>query len=753
MFLRETPPQSIRDALESKAKTIVAAVGSDLTIAGAYGEEWLVLTDEDLRVYETNGPSPALRISQPLDEIKSISAESLVGGGALIATTKSGTVELLRYTNARESKISRVAKYINDLGELRKSVHLGKSDHEMPVLDKRDESDRHCPKCDLILPEGTSVCPQCLDKRKVAMRLLGYLKPYWKQTLIVWLLLLASMALNLIPPYLNRPLIDDVLVPKGTSAAADERLVLLGLLVLALFGARILGQTVLIVRGRILAGLAAHLSHDLRTQLYRRLQLLSLRFFDKQQTGAMMTRVIQDTESLKASLLDAVPDLVVHGLTFLGICTVLFVMDWQLALLVIVPIPIVILLSRVFWKRIRRLWQNVWASRQGLSASLNDSLSGIRVVKAFAQEDQEVQRFTSSSHDLSLAEGTAERTHVTLFPLLGLIVGLGSLVVWYAGGRKVIGTEITLGTLMTFLAYLAMFYGPLQSLTRMAEWLVRSLTSAERVFEILDREPDVKEPLHPVALPRVQGRVEFRNVSFGYVRHKPVIRDFSLDVAPGEMIGLVGHSGAGKSTTINLLCRFYDVDQGQILVDGVDIRELPQHDLRSRIGVVLQDTFLFGGTIAENIRYAKPDASFEEVLKAAKTANAHEFIVQKMDGYDTRVGERGLMLSGGERQRISIARAILHDPRILILDEATSSVDTDTEKQIQEAIARLIKGRTTFAIAHRLSTLRNASRLVVLKGGEITEVGTHDELLAKKGEFHRLVEIQKEISQVREVVR
>jgi ATP-binding cassette subfamily B protein len=382
---------------------------------------------------------------------------------------------------------------------------------------------------------------------------------------------------------------------------------------------------------------------------------------------------------------------------------------------------------------------------------VGDALQGIRVVKAFGQEPTEMYRYGEANHDLVEQNIRADGMWQGVFPLFALISTSGAILVWYFGGWMVLRDEITLGTLMAFTAYLGMFFGPLQWFSQAINWTSRAMAAADRVFEIMDTPSDVPDDIEPVVMEQVKGRVVLHQVTYGYETHHPVLKDINLTVEPGEMIGLVGHSGAGKSTLINMICRFYDPNQGFIIIDGVPLKKIKQEELRKQIGVVLQETFLFDGTITDNIAYSKPDATPEEIMRAAKIANAHDFIVRLPDGYDTRVGERGHRLSGGEKQRIAIARAIVHDPRILILDEATASVDTETERQIQEAISRLVKGRTTFAIAHRLSTLRNADRLVVLDKGQIAEIGTHEELLDKQGVYFKLVEAQRELSKIRGV--
>ncbi len=496
------------------------------------------------------------------------------------------------------------------------------------------------------------------------------------------------------------------------------------------------------------------LTHDIRSQLYEHLHYLSLSFFDKRQLGSVISRVNQDTGQLQAFLTWGSADLVINVLLVVGIGLMLFAMNYRLALLVCVPVPLVVICSLSFWRRIRFYMHRVFHRWARLNSALQEGLSGIRVVRAFAQEPREVNRFVERSNDLAVTGVQAERVWSVLYAILSAIIMSGSMLVWYFGGRGVLLGDMTIGTLTAFISYVGMFYGPVQALSGLVNWSSRSLTAAERLFEVLDSVPEVEDAQDAVPMPHVEGRIEFRDVTFGYESHRPVLKKVSFVVEPGEMIGLVGHSGAGKTTIINLLCRFYDVNEGEILVDGVPLKKIRIADLRHQIGIVPQDTFLFGGTIAENIAYAKPGATREEIVRAAKIANAHDFILQKPDGYETILGEAGQGLSAGERQRLVIARAVLHNPRILILDEATSQVDIETEKQIQEAISRLVKGRTTFAIAHRLSTLRNADRLIVLKAGEIQETGTHDELLHKKrGEFARLVGMYQAVSKVHEVQR
>lgn len=550
--------------------------------------------------------------------------------------------------------------------------------------------------------------------------------------------------LQLLVPALYRLLIDNYLRTQKQSPGMYL------LLVCAIGAVNLANALIGIARARTMVLAGGRLAKDIRALVYGKLQALSLSYLDRQKTGDLMNRVTSDTQRVQQFIERQSTTAVNEILLMLGVSVILFASNWRLALLVVAPAPLVLVIVGLIRERIRLMYRRQWRLFDKANSLLQDILSGIRVVKAFGQEGREVCRFQGASRELSETVARNEKTWNTLFPAIGFFLGIGRFLVLYYGGRLVLGEELELGQLFQFSQYAGMLYGPLQWVSFIPRWFAEAMTSAERVFEIIDEEPDVKDRERPIRH-RIEGAVTFEGVTFGYRSHEPVLEDISLDVTPGEMIGLVGHSGAGKSTLINLVMRLYDVDEGRILIDGIDIRDISQQDLRSQVGVVLQETFLFQGTILENIRYARPDASLDDVIRAARIANAHDFIVRFPDGYDTLVGERGQRLSGGERQRIAIARALLHDPRILILDEATSSVDTETEQQIQEALARLVKNRTTFAIAHRLSTLRNADRIMVIDKGRRAELGTHEELLKAKGIYYNLVMQQRKMSRVQAV--
>jgi len=713
---------------------------ADLRPDGRFGREWLAVGETALWVVSEDGAQPHVRLELSLAETAEPKAQTFVDGGTLEVSRNGERVELVRYTTSRVARFATAAQVLGKW--------LEGEEAELP-----DEEERRCPVCGLPLAEGTRVCPACLPRARTLRRLIGYLGPRWRAALGLALMALFHTALGLVPPYLQKPLMDNVLAPKPPARPVDERLGLLGLLVLALLVAHVLMAALSALRSWLMAWLGNRISHDIRVQLYQHLQFLSLGFYDKRQMGTVISRVNQDTGRLQEFLVWGSQDLVTNLLLLVGITVVLLVMNAKLALFVFLPAPFVVLLSTAVWKRIRHYMHRFFHRWSRLNAVLNESLSGLRVIKAFAQEPRHIADFRARSDDLAISGTGVERVWSLLFSGISLVITLGLLLVWYVGGREVLFGPMSLGTLVAFLTYVAMFYQPLRFMSMLLNWASRSLAAAERVFEVLDTSAEVDEAEDAVPMPDIEGKVEFRDVTFGYEPHRPVLKGISYEVAAGEMIGLVGHSGAGKTSMINVLCRFYDVGEGQILIDGQPLSRIRLADLRRQIGIVPQDTFLFAATIADNISYAKPGATREEIIAAARAANAHEFIIKKPDGYETLLGEKGQGLSAGEQQRLAIARAVLHDPAILILDEATSQVDVETEKGIQEAIARLVASRTTFAIAHRLSTLKNANRLIVLKDGEIAEMGSHDELLAAEGEFYRLVQTYQEISTVRVLER
>ena len=518
-----------------------------------------------------------------------------------------------------------------------------------------------------------------------------------------------------------------------------------------MIGMRLLVMAVQVARGRNVAFLGMKMTVSIRGSLFEKFQSLSLSFYDKRNVGSIMSRMTNDTGALYDVLVDGIPVVLNQFAMLIGIPIALLIMNWHIAVWALIPIPFVLWAVRWFRQKMMRVWSRFWHNWSRLGGTLNGILQGTRVVKAFHGENREVKRFDRRISELARTGYLAESAWATFFPVVMFSMSLSSFVVWWVGGKSVLTGQMTIGQLTAFIAYLAMLQQPLMMLQRIIDWSSRALTAAERVFEVMDTPVDIQNSPDKVSIPKIQGAVKFTDVHFGYDKAREVLHGIDLEVKPGEMIGLVGHSGAGKSTMINLLMRFYDPTQGTIELDGIDLRKVDLDDFRRQVGVVLQESYLFPGSIKDNICYGRPDAPLEEIIGAAKAANAHDFICSFPDGYDSYVGERGQRLSGGERQRIAIARAILHNPKILVLDEATASVDTETERMIQEALERLIDGRTVFAIAHRLSTLRNADRLVVIDDGKIAEVGTHQELLAlEDGIYKKLVAMQQEVNKLRE---
>jgi len=714
------------------------AFATDINTGGTFGTEWLVVENGHVYVFVPNGGAHAeLRRAVPLQSIKEAKAEMFVGNGLLHVRTDAETVPLVRFSQAIAGEANAVARRINAL-----------SRGETPRWEQIEAKKKLCPRCKRVLPEDTDVCPGCVNKRAVMLRLFRFLRPYSLQAICSVLIIISLTLAELAPPWIAGRIVDTLTRAQRlgvTSMGPITFLVALLALTRLLFAALMYAQR------RVNAFLGARVLMDIRIAIYHRFNQLSLGYYDKRTTGSVMSRITNDADNLWDFLTDGVPWLLSTVLTLVGTSLVLFKMDWQLALLLLTPAPFIYALNAWFMPRARRRWRHLWHRISKMYSTLNSTLNGMRVVKAFAQEERENERWRDRNRRVFEASYAANAMWATYWPALSLLMSLGAYIIWLFGGWKVLHNTMTIGMVTAFSGYLMQFYMPFQNFSRVMDWSTRSLTAAERVFEVLDTEPDIQDAKDAVPMPEIRGAVEFENVAFSYDKAKRVLEEFSLKVEPGEMIGLVGHSGAGKSTIINLLSRFYDVDEGCIKVDGVDIRQIKQTDFRRQFGIVLQEPFLFPGTIRENIAYARPDATVEEIMRAAKAANCHEFILKFPDGYDTQVGERGQRLSGGERQRISIARAILHNPRILILDEATASVDTETEKQIQEAINRLVQNRTTFAIAHRLSTLRHANRLVVMKEGKMVECGTHDELMEKDGVYANLVKIQTEVNQIRAV--
>ena len=602
-----------------------------------------------------------------------------------------------------------------------------------------------CPSCKAPLEPDQDECPICTKvihtppSTWTLFRLWRFTKPYQKELSVGFILMLLGTAAHMIPPYLTMPLMDNVLIPYQNGQPVDPMLV--AMYMAGLLGSALLAWVLGWGKTYVLALVSERIGADLRTETYEHLLKLSLEYFGGKRTGDLMSRIGSESDRicvfLSLHLLDFASDVLMIIMTGIILCSI----DPWLAAVTLLPLPFIAWLIHVVRDRLRTGFEKIDRVWGQVTNVLADTIPGIRVVKAFAQEQREAGRFrTANKHNLAVND-KLNKIWSLFSPTVTFLTELGLLVVWSYGIWRVSQGDISVGVLTAFIAYSGRFYSRLDSMSRIVSVTQKSASAAKRIFDILDHVSSVPEPVNPVRLDKIQGDITLREVGFRY-GNRVVNRGINLDIKAGEMIGLVGHSGSGKSTLVNLICRFYDVSEGAIMLDGVDIRSFPIADYRSNIGLVLQEPFLFFGTIAENIAYGKPGASRADIIAAARAAHAHEFILRLPQAYDSMVGERGQGLSGGERQRISIARALLIDPRILILDEATSSVDSETEKEIQKALDNLVKGRTTIAIAHRLSTLQKADRLVVLDRGQVVEVGPHDELMARQGAYYRLYQAQ-----------
>jgi ATP-binding cassette, subfamily B, bacterial len=728
--------QGILDRIHSivnPKENIILAAQSDLYLNGEYGISAMVLTDKRIVAIDPAHEEGLLSVDR--SRIEQCTIERMYGNSVFQIHLDDKIIDTNRFTNSTLDYFDRIYDYLNAQTDKKNGKKNGQEEAIAIEPDKRPK----CPKCGRTIPDKNSVCVLCIDKKKVVKRLLTYIRPHYKLLATVMLFSLITTLVPLIPPYMTKILIDSVL-PDGNL----NRLwmIVATLFSLYLFNAVFAGRRIYNLRK-----LSEKIIFGLRTEVFAKVQQLEIKYYDKRSTGAIMSRVSNDTQRLQAFLITLTQDIILQLLRLLLIMVIMIGMHWQLTLLSLIPIPLVIIFSKIYAGKMRPKYRRIWRRVSRMNALLGDIIPGIKIVKAFSAEDRVVAQYTQQGEDLIDEQlGAAKMTSI-FSPLITLMVMAGGLVIWALGGYWVITDpgKLSIGILIAFISYVGMFYGPVSFFANFNDQLQQAATSAERVFEIMDSEPEVDEGRGNIPETQ-QGAIEFQDVEFYYEKSNPVLYGINFSVNPGETIGIVGSTGSGKSTVANLLLRYYEVTEGAIRIDGQDIRTIDKEFLRKSIGYVLQEPLLFRDTVLANIAYSKPDASIEDVITAAKVANAHHFISKFPDAYDTMLGERGTGLSGGEKQRISIARAIIKNPIILILDEATSAVDTETEKLIQMAIDRLIENRTTLIIAHRLSTLRKAHHIMVIEEGKIVEFGTQNELLKNEdGRFYHLVQMQTDL--------
>ena len=599
-----------------------------------------------------------------------------------------------------------------------------------------------CPKCGKVYEDQRrKICADCRKRDATLKRLFKMIGGYKKELTVIISCMALSVLISLFSPLLS----GTVLYDRVISESGDwHSLPMLFAVLTAIFVFALLSLGISILQARTNARLHHHITIDLRTTMFNKIMDLSLSYFNKHPVGYHMNAIVYDAGIILDFFQTSLPTFIINVATFVFLAVITFCLNWKMSLMIFLPVPIIFFIFKNGLPKLRRAGGNMYRTSWRMSSALNDSLTGIRVVKAFAKETEESHRFHKAASNAAKAVMTENLVMLTIFPIISILIGISSQMIWGVGGLSVMGEKMTYGEFTAFLGYIGMIFGPIQFFTNFASAVTNTRAAAERMFEIQDKQPEIFNARDAVVKERFDGDIEFRDVSFQYDPERPILKNINLKIHAGDNIGLVGHTGSGKSTIVNLITRMYDPNAGSIYIDGINVKKLDLKSLRSNVAIVSQEIFLFRGTVADNIRYAKPDATMQEIIEAAKIANAHGFISHLPEGYETFIGTGSRTLSGGERQRISIARAVLMSPSILILDEATAAMDTETERMISDSLAELVKGRTCISIAHRLSTLKDCNYLFVIENGMIKEEGEPEELLSMGGEYYKLFTLQSE---------
>lgn len=723
---------------------LAVALYLDFNDQDKYGETWLAIDSDAQTLYRWSGEGKPIE-SFALNTLSGAYVDNYATSCRLLAHRISGseeddeekndapTIILGGCSNACKRKLFAFIQIWERMGR-------GDTIKEDDPLFEQFHA--KCPKCGKVYEDQQKrICMHCHKRKSVVFRILGYFKDFKLQFGVVLVCLVLTSIISLLSPIISGQLLyDQVIDPRGSLHELKYVFLVVGLIV----GLAIVSLCIQIIQSRAVARMSSRVVRNMKNELFSALQSLSLSYFNQNNTGRLISRVDHDAVRIKNFFVDGVPHLIIHSLNFIGLSIFLFSINWKLTLIVFIPVPIIVLIFRKMLPKLWRMHSKQWRRSSGLNSMMADSLNGVRVVKAFAKEDEETSRFSKFARRLTEVNLETNLVALTIFPVVGLLIGMSSQAIWGFGGIEVMQEHMTYGQLTTYLGYIGMIFGPLNFFSNFTNQFTETANSAVRMFETLDTVPEITDSKDAVKIEKIKGEIKFEHVNFHYNPSRTILKDISFTIQAGDHVGVVGHTGSGKSTLASLVMRMYDVISGAIYIDGINIKEIEIASLRRNIAIVSQEIFLFEGSIADNIRYARPEATMEEVIAAARAANAHDFIMNLPEGYQTMVGGGSRSLSGGERQRISIARALLLGPSLLILDEATAAMDTQTERLISEAIEKLIVGRTTITIAHRLSTLKNCDYIMAIENGELVEMGPQNELLEQKGVYYKLFTLQNE---------